>query len=326
MNPLIIAAGVAGVAGAGYLTYKHIKGGQPPAFQSMNSADPTGAPVKVATPVSEQVTTEQAAGVPMGTSMEQPQPGYPPGYPYPPDYSMAYPPGYIIPPQPRRHHRHPVPTTIPGKGVVYAPPGVIHLTRTNNIFQPAPIIITQHGSASIAVGSVKNVQHALNTLGYAKPPLIEDDKLGPKTIAAIKLFQSRNGIVVNGNASAATKAALSAALSHTAGGSSIIGPMIHNSHPETGVVTHPSGAVIHTAPALALGPTDIQHILNVLGASPPLKEDGKVGRKTVAAIKSFQTVHGLTPNGVADANTKTALHLTSTSLAASFKPEFYSQT
>lgn len=324
MNPLIIAAGVAGVAGAGYLTYKHIKGGQPPAFQSMNSSDPTGAPVKVATPVSEQVTPEQSTGVPMGASMTQPPPGYPYPYPYPPGYSTAYPREYLI--QPRRHLRHPVPTTIPGQGVVYAPPGVIHITRRNTILQPAPIIITQHGSASIAVGSVKNVQHALNTLGYAKPPLAEDGKLGPKTIAAIKLFQSRNGIVVNGNASAATKAALSAALSHTAGGSSIVGPMIHNSKPETGTVVHPSGAVIHTAPALALGATDIQHTLNVLGASPPLKEDGKVGPKTVAAIKSFQTVHGLTPSGVADANTKTALHLTSTSLAASFKPEFYSQT
>jgi peptidoglycan hydrolase-like protein with peptidoglycan-binding domain len=37
-----------------------------------------------------------------------------------------------------------------------------------------------------------------------------------------------------------------------------------------------------------------------------------MGPKTVAAIKSFQTIHGLTPDGVAGPKTKTALHLATT--------------
>jgi len=55
----------------------------------------------------------------------------------------------------------------------------------------------------------------------------------------------------------------------------------------------------------------VQHILNVLGASPPLTEDGKLGPKSVAAIKSFQTAHGITPDGIAGPKTKTALYLAS---------------
>jgi peptidoglycan hydrolase-like protein with peptidoglycan-binding domain len=75
---------------------------------------------------------------------------------------------------------------------------------------------------------------------------------------------------------------------------------------------------------LSLGSKDVQHALNVLGASPSLSEDGKMGPKTVAAIKSFQTVHGLTPDGVAGPKTKVALHLaTSATPSATATTSFY---
>jgi peptidoglycan hydrolase-like protein with peptidoglycan-binding domain len=305
-----IAAGVAGVAGLGYLAYKKLKKPEP-TFQSMNGTNSAGEPVKVATPISESVTPAQQTGTPSGVQVIH-------------HFYRGY-----GPPQPRPHVRvlqrtiyQPMPTTVPRQGVFYAPPGTITVAEHGGIYQPAPIVITKHGSASIAVGTVKHVQHALNTLGHAN--LAEDGKLGPKTIAAIKTFQSRNGLVVDGNASGATKAALSAALTHTAGGSSVIGTMVHNSKPEAGVVQHPSGAVINTAPALSLGSKDVQHALNVLGASPSLSEDGKMGPKTVAAIKSFQTVHGLTPDGVAGPKTKVALHLaTSATPSATATASFY---
>jgi len=319
MNP-IIAAGVAGAAGLGYLAYRKFKKPEP-VFQSMNGTDPGGAPVKVATPISESVTPAQQTGTPSGVQIMWPSGHFPGSYPYPPGY---YGPPTIPqshPPRQRTHViqrtiYHPVPTTVPRQGMFYAPPGTITVAEHGGIYQPAPIVITKHGSASIAVGTVKNVQHALNTLGHANPPLAEDGKLGPKTINAIKTFQSRNGLVVDGNASGATKAALSAALTHTAGGGSVIGTMVHNSKPESGTVKHPSGAIISTAPALNMGGKDVQHSLNVMGASPPLAEDGKMGPKTVAAIKSFQTVHGLTPDGVAGPKTKTALHLASSATPA----------
>jgi len=301
MTP-IIAAGVAGAAGLGYLAYRKFKKPEP-VFQSMNGTDPGGAPVKVATPISESVTPAQQTGTPSGVQVMYP---YPPGY-YPPHQRT-----HVI----QRTIYHPVPTTVPRQGVFYAPPGTITVAEHGGIYQPAPIVITRHGSASVAVGTVKNVQHALNTLGHANPPLVEDGKLGTKTIKAIQSFQSKNGLVVDGNASGATKAALSAALTHTAGGGSVIGTMVHNSKPESGTVKHPSGAIISTAPALNMGGKDVQHSLNVMGASPPLVEDGNIGKKTVAAIKSFQTVHGLTPDGVAGPKTKIALHLASSATPA----------
>lgn len=43
----------------------------------------------------------------------------------------------------------------------------------------------------------------------------------------------------------------------------------------------------------------VQASLNQLGASPPLVEDGKMGPATRAAIKDFQSAHGLKPDGVA---------------------------
>jgi hypothetical protein len=54
---------------------------------------------------------------------------------------------------------------------------------------------------------------------------------------------------------------------------------------------------------------DVQHSLNQLGASPALTEDGVLGPISIAAIKSFQTAHGLTPDGIAGPNTKTALYV-----------------
>jgi peptidoglycan hydrolase-like protein with peptidoglycan-binding domain len=53
---------------------------------------------------------------------------------------------------------------------------------------------------------------------------------------------------------------------------------------------------------------DVQHALNVLGASPPLVEDGINGPKTIAAVKAFQAAHPpLTVDGAAGPQTKGAL-------------------
>lgn len=279
LNPakLLLAGGAA--AGAGFLGYKYIKKPTANDYQSVNVIGPGGIPVKVATPVPNVVTRSQASATPSKPATK--------GKPAT------------------------VPTTVKGKGVVYAPSGTVDASPGGGegVLQPAPIVVSPAGSASIAVGSVKDVQHSLNTLGFCKPPLTEDGKLGPMTIACIKAFQSASKLVVDGNAGPATKAALSAALAHMAGGSSHIGATVQNSSPETGKAVTPSGGVVDTKAALAMNAKQIQHALNLCGATPKLVEDGNLGPRSVAATKSFQASHGLSPDGVAGPKTKTALYL-----------------
>lgn len=254
-------------------------------FQTMATIAPDGTAIQIATPISPTVTIAQVTATP------------------------------AKPPVPGQYT--PVPTTVPGIGVTFAPPGTIAVAPTGQgVLQPAPIVITPTGAASIAVGGVKDIQHALNTLGYAKPLLVEDGKLGPKTAAAIKNFQSKNKLVIDGNAGPAIQAALSASLTNVAGASSVTGAAVQNSNPQTGVTLTLSGTAVDTSSALKMTNIDIQRALNTLGASPPLAMDGKLGPKSVAAVKSFQTAHGLTPDGIAGPKTKTALYLATNKLSA----------
>lgn len=319
MNPAFLAAGAATL---GYFGWKRFKKPAASDFQSVNVIGTGGVPIKVTTPVPTTVTQEQATGVPKAP--------------------------------PVKHS--PVPTTVPGKGVTYAPPNTIQVNSSGEVLQPAPIIVSPAGASSIAVGSVKDVQHALNTLGYCKPPLKEDGKLGPMTSACVRAFQGKNHLPVDGNAGPATRAALSAALTQLAGGNSAVGAVVQAGNPASGQVSVPyspksqtqlgqydtapnravkppakippaystqtqtelgpydtapnrAGQTVDTKPALAMTTAQIQHALNLTGASPKLQEDGKLGPRSVAAIKSFQAAHGLVPDGVAGPKTKTALYL-----------------
>jgi peptidoglycan hydrolase-like protein with peptidoglycan-binding domain len=274
MNPMGLIVGL-GVLGGGYLAYKKFNPGKND-FQTLNVIGQGGVPIMVATPVSNAVTVAQATATPQFTT----------------NGSVA-----------------PVPTSIPGVGITFAPPGTLSVSANGNVLQPAPIIISPGGAASVAVGSVKDVQHALNTLGFAKPPLTEDGNLGPMTIACIKAFQSKNKLMVDGNAGPATRAALSAALSNMAGIGSSAGAIAQNNNVQTGTVIAPNGTTIDTSAALTMSVTAVQHALNLLGTSPKLEEDGNLGPRSVAAIKSFQTAHGLVPDGVVGAKTKTAIYL-----------------
>lgn len=272
MNTALLAAGAAALGFVGWKVLKKPTAGD---YQSINVIGAGGVPIKVSTPVPTTVTQAQAT---------------------------ARPPMAPVKPVP-------VPTTVPGKGSVYAPPNTIQVNAKGDVLQPAPIVVSPAGASSVAVGSVVDVQRSLNTLGYAKPPLKEDGKLGPMTIAAIKAFQSKNKLAVDGNAGPATRAALSTALMLMAGGNSAIGATAQGSNPASGQATTPSGQTVDTKAALAMTLVQVQRALNLCGATPKLQEDGKLGPKSVAAIKSFQAAHGLIPDGVAGAKTKTALYL-----------------
>jgi len=315
---LLTAAGAA----VSYFGWKKLKKPTASDFQSVNVIGAGGVPIKVTTPVPKTVTRAQATA------------------------TSSAPPAKQIP----------VPTTVSGKGVVYAPPNTVQVNSQGEVLQPPPIVVSPAGSSSLGVGTLKDVQHALNALGFSKPPLVEDGKLGPKTSNCIRAFQKAAHLQVDGNAGPATKQALSDALTKLAGGNSPIGAAVQNGNPASGQVTirprpvyssksqtelgkydtapnrkippaystktqtelgpydtapNAAGQTVSTASALTMTNSQIQHALNLTGASPKLQEDGNLGPRSVAAIKSFQAAHGLIPDGVAGAKTKTALYLAS---------------
>ena len=342
MNPaLLMKLGLGGIAA--YLAWQYLqskKQPKPSDYQSVTVPTANGVPMTIATPVAPTITEAQATGsvsIPIPTAIPIPIPGYG----QVPDYASASnfvassaaapvvmpsatpilaptvappPPSISIPISPPGPPPPPVPITT-NDGTVFAPPNTVQVTSSGDVTQPAPIVVTPGGSSSIAVGNTLDVQRALNTLGYT-PRLDEDGKLGPKTTANIKAFQSKSHLTTDGIAGPATKVALSAALTLMAGAGSLAGATAQFSAPQTGIATTPTGATINTAPALQWGTRDIQHALNRLGARPQLAEDGQSGPKTVAAVKSFQTANGLSPDGVAGPKTKTALFIAMSQLPA----------
>jgi peptidoglycan hydrolase-like protein with peptidoglycan-binding domain len=241
-------------------------------FQVTNVIGKGGIPVKVATPIPKGVTMSQATGrgaaSPAGTSKTTTQHGA---------------------------------TSAPAGSMVQLGPGS---------YQVPPIVITPTGASSVAVGTVLDTQRALNTLGYS-PRLSEDGKLGPATIRNIKAFQSASHLAVDGNAGPATKAALSSAITALASGGSgapagaaADGAWASES---AGATPAPAAQAVKISSATAMTAQQIQSALNALGTSPPLTVDGKMGPRSIAAIKSFQLSHGLVADGVAGPKTKIAL-------------------
>lgn len=265
---------ILGLAGGGYLVAKAIM--KPKAIQGIASVTESGIPVRVFTPVASSVTTEQRTGIAQTAPLPAKRPKVTPT----PAIHKLPAPKKGAPPSPP-------PANV---GIVYAPPKAVIPD------QPLPIVMTPTGSSPIGLGSVKDVQNALNTLGY-QPLLKADGVLGPKTVANIKAFQSKAGLVVDGNAGPATKAALAAAVAALAVSGAVQ------------VAVKAESAPLPQAKNMTL--RDIQAILNKLGATPSLKVDGVSGPKTVAAIKNFQVRHGLAPDGIAGEKTKTALLLAS---------------
>jgi hypothetical protein len=73
------------------------------------------------------------------------------------------------------------------------------------------------GTASPDLSTTLGVQQALNRLGVADPPLDEDGINGPKTRAAVILFQQQAAIQVDGVIGPQTRAALASALAAQTG-------------------------------------------------------------------------------------------------------------
>lgn len=151
-------------------------------------------------------------------------------------------------------------------------------------------IITPSGSAPASVQTIKDAQGALNTLGYG--PIAQTGITDSPTRTAVGTFQVAHSMQPDTMVSPRLMAALQAALTALAATHAHIGQRAHQ------VATgHPINTI-----------ADVQKALNLLGASPTLVEDGSAGAKTAAAVKVFQTTHGLPVDGQAGPVVKAALY------------------
>lgn len=136
-------------------------------------------------------------------------------------------------------------------------------------------------------GCVTKLQQLLNATGAG---LTVDGDFGPGTLTAVKNFQAAHGLSVDGVVGPSTKAALDGS------GSSAPSPIsLSSSQCPTDIVDGESDGCV----------SELQTLLNVHGASVPV--DGVFGGATLAAVKIFQTNHGLSVDGIVGPNTKAAL-------------------
>nr|WP_237405243.1 peptidoglycan-binding protein [Streptomyces sp. SN-593] len=117
--------------------------------------------------------------------------------------------------------------------------------------------------------STRAIQYLLDAHGSA---LAVDGEFGPATAAAVRSFQSAHGLVVDGIVGPATWGSLIVTVSQGATGSAV---------------------------------SAVQHELNAHGAA--LAVDGQFGPATAAAVRSFQSAHGLVVDGIVGPATWKAL-------------------
>jgi peptidoglycan hydrolase-like protein with peptidoglycan-binding domain len=139
--------------------------------------------------------------------------------------------------------------------------------------------------------STAQIQTALNAAGAA-PPLTPDGKYGPLTRAAVIAFQHDHGLTQDGAAGPLTQVQLRPYLS----GATATAPAPSRSAAQAVPAVF---APTPSADAPPLSGAQVQSALNAAGAMPPLVVDGKIGPKSVAAIKAFQTTNGLASDGIA---------------------------
>jgi peptidoglycan hydrolase-like protein with peptidoglycan-binding domain len=196
-------------------------------------------------------------------------------------------PGGII----YRHHRR-----------RYVPPPIVP-----GMLPLAPTVFTPYGPAPMTIRSPQDIQYALNALGHG--PIRISGTIDPDTQRALFEFQRTRGIAQTGlipETRAHLQNAVQAMIPRP--GTMRVGvhmgaeAVVHKAVKATPVAV----AVVTKTPPITT-PHMVQVALNKTGANPPLKVDGELGPKTVAATKAFQVVHGLLVDGVPGPKTRTAL-------------------
>src|ERR1700690_133990 len=213
--------------------------------------------------------------------------------------------GTIVVPT-KAHHKEPKEslTDVPppadnGPAAIHAPPPY----KPGPALHPqAPALITRGGVSNFAMQSVEDLQRAANTLGFG--PLAITGTLESRTRAALAALQKSLGLPPGDVMGLPMRKAVEAALGSRAAGAAPVA-----SHP---IVQQANSAYVHqlAQQASQLPVTDVvsmQRALNAIGAKPPLKLDGIIGKKTTAQIKAFQISQGLVADGIAGPKTLTAL-------------------
>ena len=162
---------------------------------------------------------------------------------------------------------------------------------------PAPIPLTSSQCPTDIVegeidGCVTELQLLLNEDDAAQ--LTVDGDFGSLTLTAVKSYQSRHGLTVDGIVGPQTKASMYA------------------TSPAPAAISLTSSAcpVDITEGEVDGCVTELQTLLNSHGAR--LTVDGNFGPLTLAAVKSFQSSHGLAVDGIVGPHTKAALDGSST--------------
>ena len=138
-------------------------------------------------------------------------------------------------------------------------------------------------NSSVTINSILDVQQYLSNNGFNPGPV--DGQSGPKTKAAIKAFQQKNGLYADGVVGPKTKAAMKA---YTGCESGNVCKARDNSNTNLNSVS------------------GIQTFLANNGFNPGII-DGEMGSYTREAIKAFQRKVGLIPDGEAGTRTKSAM-------------------
>ncbi len=138
-------------------------------------------------------------------------------------------------------------------------------------------------NSSVTINSVLDVQQYLVNNGFNPGPV--DGQSGPKTKAAIKTFQEKNGLFADGVVGPKTKTAMKA---YTGCESGNVCKARDNSNANLNSVS------------------GIQTFLANNGFNPGII-DGEMGSYTREAIKAFQRKVGLIPDGEAGTRTKSAM-------------------
>ena len=219
--------------------------------------------------------------------------------------------------------------TAPSIGTATNPPSIITATtRPTTAATPRPTVSTGTAAttapSSLKLGSegndVKRLQQQLKALGYYTGSV--DGDYGAGTEAAVKAFQSRNGLTADGKAGKYTLDKLYSGNAKKAAANSTSGSSSSSSSS--------SSSTTNTATAYTNGKKDIYLRLGSSGSQVKImqnrlivlgyltgKADGEFGASTESAVRAFQDRNGLFDDGVAGPGTLEKLYSTSARKASS---------
>lgn len=169
--------------------------------------------------------------------------------------------------------------------------------RLNASTAPRSLATYKYGSANEAV---RLIQQRLNQLGFACGT--PDGRFGSKTLAAVKAFQRRAGLTIDGVIGSRTVASLFADASVPAA------PVIGTTPVVTPIAAQPVTGINRTLRYGSSGGDvkTLQQQLNQLGYSCGTA-DGRFGRLTMTAVKTFQQRAGLVVDGIFGSRSRNVL-------------------